>query len=132
MKELSMTYSTEQLKKNRASMLLFGGGEADRRAFAVAAAAALPGEPFLEAKAADQLSRALTAQRGTIYIPDVSAIPASLQREAVRVLREREERPRLAFGLSTSVDTAVEKGGLTEDLRYWLRTATVDVRKKGR
>lgn len=127
-----MSYTAEQLKRNRASMLLFGGGEGDRRAFAVAAAEALPGEPFLEAKEADQLSRALKSQRGTIYVPDVSSIPAALQREAVRILREREERPRLALGLSTSVETAVEKGHLTEDLRYWLRTATVDVRKKGR
>lgn len=124
------TYSAEQLKKNRASMLLLGGGEADRRAFAVSAAQALPGEPFLEAKEPAQFLRALKGQRGTIYVPDVALLPAPIQREAVRVLREQEERPRLVFGLGTSLDTAVDKGGLSDDLRYWLRSATVDVRGK--
>lgn len=124
------TYSAEQLKKNRASMLVLGGGEADRRSFAVAAAQALPGEPFLEAKEPAQFLRALKASRGTIYVPDVSLLPAAVQREAVRVLREQEERPRLVFGLGSSLDTAVDKGGLSDDLRYWLRSATVDVRGK--
>ncbi len=121
-----------QLKKNRASMLLLGGGEADRRAFAVAAAQSAPGEPFIEAKEPAQVARALKSQRGIVYVPDITTVPAATQRELVRVLREQEERPRFALGLSTSVETAVEKGGLTDDLRYWLRTATIDVRKKGR
>ena len=65
-------------------------------------------------------------------MPDATALPAATQREVVRVLREQEERPRFVFGLATSVETANEKGGLTDDLRYWLRSATIDVRKKGR
>jgi len=65
-------------------------------------------------------------------VPDASALPPATQREVVRVLREQEERPRFVFGLPTSVETANEKGGLTDDLRYWLRSATIDVRKKGR
>ncbi|MDP3232930.1 MAG: hypothetical protein Q8S33_35425 [Myxococcales bacterium] len=126
------TYTAEQLKKNRASMLMVGGAEADRRAFALAAAQALPGEPFVEVKEAAQVLRALKSHRGTVYVPDASALPAATQREVVRVLREQEERPRFVFGLATSVETANEKGGLTDDLRYWLRSATIDVRKKGR
>jgi hypothetical protein len=126
------TYTAEQLKKNRASMLLVGGGEADRRAFAVAAAQALPGEPFVEVKEAAQLQRALKGHRGTVYVPDVTVVPAATQRELVRVLREQEERPRFALGLGTSVETAADKGLLTEDLRFWLRAATVDVKKKSR
>lgn len=129
---MTATYTLDQLRKNRASMLMVGGAEADRRAFAIAAAQALPGEPFLEVTESAQVLRALKSQRGTVYVPDVTALPASTQREVVRVLREQEERPRLVFGLGTSVDTAAEKGGLTDDLRYWLRSATVDVRKKGR
>lgn len=126
------TYTAEQLKKNRASMLMLGGSEADRRAFAVTAAQALPGEPFLEAKESAQVLRALKSHRGTVYVPDAAALPEATQREVVRVLREQEERPRLVLGLATSLDTASEKGLLTDDLRYWLRAATIDLRKKGR
>ncbi|MCU0695358.1 MAG: hypothetical protein MUC96_02385 [Myxococcaceae bacterium] len=129
---MDTSYSPEQLKKNRASMLLTGGAEADRRAFAITAAQALPGEPFVEVKEPAQVARALKGARGTVYVPDVTLVPAALQRELVRVLREQEERPRFALGLSTSVETAVEKGGLTDDLRFWLRAATVDVKKKAR
>jgi hypothetical protein len=125
-------YSGDQLQKNRASMLMVGGAEADRRAFALSAAHALPGEPFIEVKEVAQVMRALKSQRGTVYVPDASTLPPATQREVVRVLREQEERPRFVLGLSTSVATASEKGTLTDDLRYWLRTATVDVRKKGR
>lgn len=125
-------YTAEQLKRNRASMLVQGGSEADRRAFVVAAAQALTGEPFLEAKDPSQVLRSLQGSRGTVYVPDVTALPESTQREVVRVLREREERPRLALGLPTTVEGAHDKGLLTDDLRYWLRTATVDLRKKTR
>ncbi|MCA3014727.1 MAG: hypothetical protein INH41_20280 [Myxococcaceae bacterium] len=126
------SYSAEQLKKNRASMLLTGGGEAERRAFAVAAAEALPGEPFVEVKDPAQVARALKATRGTVYVPDVTALPEALQRELVRVLREQEERPRFALGVPTSVEAAVGQGGLLDGLGYWLRAAVVDVKKKAR
>lgn len=126
------SYTADQLKKNRASMLMLGGSEGERRAFAVSAAQALPGEPFLEAKESAQLLRALKSHRGTVYVPDATALPEATQREVVRVLREQEERPRLAIGLSTSLDAASDKGLLTDDLRYWLRTSTIDLRKKGR
>lgn len=126
------SYTAEQLKKNRASLLMVGGVEADRRAFALAAAQALPGEPFIEVREAAQVERALRSHRGTVYVPDVTAVPAATQRELVRVLREQEERPRFVLGLPVSIEAAAEKGGLTDDLRYWLRSATVDVRKKTR
>ncbi len=126
------SYTADQLKKNRASMLMLGGSEGERRAFAVSAAQALPGEPFLEAKEPAQVLRALKSHRGTVYVPDAAVLPEATQREVVRVLREQEERPRLAIGLSTTLDAASEKGLLTDDLRYWLRTSTIDLRKKGR
>lgn len=125
-------YTAEQLKRNRASMLMTGGSEPDRRAFAVAAAQALQNEPFLEVHEPAQVVRALKGHRGTVYIPDVTALSATTQRELVRVLREHEERPRFALGLPGSVESAADKGLLTDDLRYWLRTATVDIKKKGR
>lgn len=129
---MDLTYAAEQLKKNRASMLLTGGTEADRRAFAIAAAQGLPGEPFVEVTEPAQVARALKGGRGTIYVPDVTAVPAPVQRELVRVLREQEERPKFALGLPGAVQTAVDKGALTDDLRFWLRAATIDVKKKAR
>jgi hypothetical protein len=48
----------------------------------------------------------------------------------VRVLREKEERPKLVLGLSMSPDTALEKGTLTEDLKYWLSRSTIDVKAR--
>jgi hypothetical protein len=131
-KAVTTGYTAEQLKRNRASMLLTGGTEADRRAFAVTAAQALPHEPFLEVHEPAQVARALKSHRGTVYIPDVTTLPPATQRELVRVLREHEERPRFALGLPGSLEAAADKGLLTDDLRYWLRTATVDIKKKTR
>lgn len=72
---------------------------------------------------------AVAFRRGAHHL--LRALPPSTQRAVVRVLREREERPKLVFGLPTSPDTAFEKGGLTEDLRYWLAQSTVDVKSRG-
>lgn len=124
-------YSNEQLKKNRAAVLLYGGSEADRRAYAAEAAAAFPGEgPLVEAKDAVAVARALTGSRGVVYVPDATALPFAAQREVVRTLREKEERPKLVLGLPLAPDTALDRGALLEDLRYWLRKAQVDVRAK--
>lgn len=124
------TYSLEALKKNRVSVLAFGGAEADRRALAQAAAQELPGSGFIEARDAAAVTRAATNGRAVVYVPDVGALPADAQRALVRVLREREERPKFVLGLGTTPDTALEKGTLTEDLRFWLAASTVDVRAK--
>jgi hypothetical protein len=54
-----MTWSLDALKKNRVSALVFGGTEADRRAFAVAASEALEGAGgLIEAKDAASVERA--------------------------------------------------------------------------
>ena len=125
-----MTYSIDALKKNRVSALLFGGTEADRRAIAVAATQELAGEGLIEAKDADALERALTNGRAVVYVPDVTLIPAATQRAVVRMLREREERPKLVLGLPTTPETAAQKGGLTDDLRFWLAHSTLDVKAR--
>ncbi len=125
-----MTYSIDALKKNRVSALLFGGTEADRRAVAVAATQELAGAGLIEAKDAGALDRALSNSCAVVYVPDVTVIPAAAQRAVVRLLREREERPKLVFGLPTSPETAAQKGGLTEDLRFWLAHSTVDVKAR--
>ncbi len=125
------SYSNEQLKKNRAAVLLYGGSEADRRAYAVEAAAAFPGEgPLVEAKDAPAIARALMASRGVVYVPDTTALPFATQREVVRTLKEKEERPKLVLGLPVAPDTAADRGVLLDDLKYWLRKALVDVRAR--
>jgi hypothetical protein len=125
-----MTYSLDALKKNRVAALLYGGTEADRRALAVAATQELEGAGLIEAKDAAALERAVSNARAVVYVPDVTVIPPVTQRFIVRMLREREERPKLVLGLPTSPETAAQKGGLTEDLRYWLTHSTVDVKAR--
>lgn len=125
-----MTYSLDALKKNRVAALLYGGTEADRRALAVAATEALDGAGLIEAKDTEALERAVSNARAVVYVPDVTVLPPVTQRSIVRMLREREERPKLVLGLPTSPETAAQKGGLTEDLRYWLTHSTVDVKAR--
>ena len=125
-----MTYSIDALKKNRVSALLFGGTEADRRAVAVAATQGLEGAGLIEAQDAEALERAMNNARAVVYVPDVTLIPAPTQRAVVRMLREREERPKLVLGLPTTPETAVQKGGLTDDLRFWLTHSTLDVKAR--
>lgn len=127
-----MTYSLEALKKNRVSTLLYGGTEADRRALAVAATQELEGAGLIEAKDAESLERSIASPRAVVYVPDITLIPPVTQRFVVRMLREREERPKLVLGLPTTPETAAQKGGLTEDLRYWLTHSTVDVKARPR
>lgn len=128
----SPTWTTDALKKNRVSTLLYGGSEADRRAFAQTATQHLEGAGFVEAKDAATLERSLSNARAVVYVPDVTVLPPATQRVVVKTLREREERPKLVLGLPTTPETAAEKGGLTEDLRYWLSRSTVDVRSRAR
>ena len=125
-----MTYSLDALKKNRVSALLYGGTEGDRRALAVAATQELDGAGLIEAKDAQALERAVGNPRAVVYVPDVTVIPPVTQRLLVKVLREREERPKLVLGLPTTPETAAQKGGLTEDLRFWLAHSTVDVKAR--
>ena len=125
-----MAYSLDALKKNRVSALLYGGTEADRRALAAAATQELDGAGLIEAKDGEALERAVTNSRAVVYVPDVTVLPPATQRLVVRMLREREERPKLVLGLPTSPETAAQKGGLTEDLRFWLTHSTVDVKAR--
>ncbi|MFT3711297.1 MAG: hypothetical protein QM817_27005 [Archangium sp.] len=125
-----MGWSPDGLKKNRVSTILYGGTESDRRAFAVNASEELDGAGLIEAKDAQSLERALSNGRAVVYVPDLTVLPAVTQRAVVRVLREREERPKLVLGLSMSPETALEKGALTEDLKYWLSRSTIDVKAR--
>lgn len=123
-------YPLEALKKNRVSTLVYGGAEADRRAFAVAASLALEGAGLVEVKDPPALEQAVADPRAVVYVPDVTALGPTAQRFLVRVLREREERPKLVLGLPNSPEAAAERGALTEDLRFWLSASTVEVKGK--
>jgi hypothetical protein len=125
-----MGYSLDALRKNRVSTLVFGASEADRRAFAVAASQELEGAGLVEVEDATGLERAVGNARSVVYVPDVTALPPVTQRLLVRVLREREERPKLVLGLATTPETALERGGLTEDLKFWLSASTVEVKAR--
>lgn len=122
------TWTADELKANRVSTLLYGGGEADRRAFAIAASQSLEGAGFIEAKDAASVEKSLNSIKAVVYVADVGVLPPATQRVVVRTLREREERPKLVIGLSVSPDTAFERGILTEDLKFWLTSSTVDVK----
>lgn len=125
-----MGYSLEALKKNRVSTLVFGASEADRRAVAVAASQELEGAGLVEVEDATGLERAVGNARAVVYVPDVTSLPPVTQRLLVRLLREREERPKLVLGLATTPETALERGGLTEDLKFWLSASTVEVKAR--
>ncbi len=125
------TSALDAFRKNRVSMLLFGGSEADRRSFAMSVPAELDGSSFVEAKDAGAVERTFSSGRAVVYVPDVASLPPATQRALVRVLREREERPKFIVGLGTTPATAVEKGALTEDLRFWLAQSTLDVKARG-
>lgn len=126
-----MAWSIDDLKSNRVSTLLYGGSEADRRAFAQAAAQHLGGA-FVEAKDAPSVERSLKNGKVVLYVPDVATLPAITQRAVVRTLREHEERPKFVLGLALSPETAFERGALTEDLRFWLAGSTIDVKSRGK
>lgn len=125
-----MHWTTDALKKNRVSALVYGGTEAERKAFAQAATESIEGAGLVEARDAVTLERALTNTKAVIYVPDVAILPPVTQRTVVRVLREREERPKVVIGLTTTPETALEKGALTEDLKFWLGRSTVDVKSR--
>lgn len=125
-------YPERDLVSNRASLLLYGSTETERRAWAEEAAELRPADGSLKVVANDSdLKQALGVQRGILYIPDVSQIGDSTQLELVRVLRERDERPKVIVGITGKPDTAREAGRLRSDLQYALHHAQVNLDEPG-
>jgi DNA-binding transcriptional LysR family regulator len=125
-------YREDELVQNRAPVLLYGGTEAERRAWAEEAAAAFPDEgPLREVHSSDELRQALLATRGVVFIPDVANLSFDEQSQIVRCLREREERPKFVVGVSGSPTTALEKGVFRDDLAYRLERSRVDLSADG-
>lgn len=125
------TYREDELIQNRAPVLLHGGSEAERRAWAEEAAAAFPTEgPLREAKGPQDLAAALASSRGVVYVPDLGALGDAGQRVLMACLL-KEERPKLVLGLSIQPTTALDRGLLRDDLSYRLQISRVDLTSPG-
>ncbi|MBF5045376.1 Fis family transcriptional regulator [Aggregicoccus sp. 17bor-14] len=125
-------YREEELVTNRASLLLSGGTEDERRAWAQEAAEHFAAEgPLVEARTAAELAQALKAPRGVVFIPDVGKLAPVAQAQLLRCLQLQEERPKVVVGLAGSPDQARTRGTLREDLHYRLHQALVDMNTEG-
>jgi len=121
-------YAESQLITNRVSVLLCGGAEADRKAWAQEACAAFADEgALIEASTAAAFNQALSLRAGVVYVADASQLSWATQGELTRLLREREERPKFIFGLNASPAAAAQRGLLREDLFFALSKSTVDL-----
>lgn len=120
-------YREQDLVQNRTSLLLSGGREEDRRAWAQEAAAAFPTEGGLrELSTVEALRQQPLGTRGVVFVPDVVALGIEAQGTLVQLLMQ-EEKPKLVLGLSSSPTAAVAAGLLREDLAYRLQHARVDL-----
>lgn len=125
-------YREEELVANRASVLLSGGTEDERRTWAATAARNFSKEgPLVEIRQTEQVGDALRQPRGVVFIPDVARISISAQGLIVRCLQTQEERPKIVVGLSGGVEQARSKGTLREDLLYRLHLSQVDLTTDG-
>lgn len=128
----SQGYGEEELLANRASVLVSGGTEEERRTWAAVAARTVFQESILlEVRQNEQVGEALKKPRGVVFIPDVARLSNSSQALIVRCLQTQEERPKLVVGLSGAVEPARGKGTLREDLLYRLHRAQVDLSAEG-
>jgi hypothetical protein len=125
-------YSEEDLVSNRAALLLYGGNEAERRAWAHEAAGHFAGEgPLVEIRSPQELSGPLGRARGVVFISDALALGLEAQSQILRCLQEREERPKIIIALPRLPDEALQQGLLRDDLSYRLRLARVNLDAEG-
>ncbi|MFL5347466.1 MAG: Fis family transcriptional regulator [Hyalangium sp.] len=124
-------YREEELVTNRASLLLYGGTEEERRAWAHEAAHHFEHEgALLEVRQAAELIEALKRPKGVVFVSDVSKLSYEAQGQILRCLLQ-EERPKVVLGVMGSADSALERGTLREDLHYRLHQAQVDLAAPG-
>lgn len=123
---MGIGYSEAALVANRACVLLWGGTEPDRRAWAEEAASTA-GEGLRVAATDAEVERALQAARGVVYVPDAASLSEATQRTLVHCVREREEKPKIVAGLSSSPQRALDTGALRPDLEYALALGRVDL-----
>src|SRR5215813_1349303 len=121
-------YREDELVSNRAALLLYGGEDADRRAWALEAAGNFAAEGALvEARNLPELEPALQRNRGVVFVPAVLGLGLDGQGQILRCMQEREERPKLVLGLSMTPEAALQEGVLRDDLAYRLRSAHVNL-----
>ncbi|MBZ4334738.1 Fis family transcriptional regulator [Corallococcus interemptor] len=123
-------YREEDLVSNRASLLIHGGTEDERRAWAEEAARNF-GVPLTEVRQAPELAGALRQPNGVVFIPDVGKLPLDAQGLILRCLQMQEERPKVVVGVSGTAMAALTRGTLREDLHYRLHQAQVDLQTEG-
>ena len=125
---MTVGYPEGALVANRTSVLLFGGSEEDRRAWADEAASSLVGEGPLRVVTSDaEVNRAIQPASGVVFFPNAAQLSSETQMLLVRCLREREERPKLVVALPHSPTAATERGTLRLDLDYALQLGRVDL-----
>lgn len=125
-------YREEELVSNRASLLLYGGTEEERRSWAQEAAHHFEHEgALLEVRQLSELVEALRRPKGVVFVPDVAKLGLEAQAHIIRCLQMQEERPKLVLGLMGSAEAALERGTLRDDLHYWLSHAQVDLSAPG-
>lgn len=125
-------YGEEELVSNRASLLLYGGTEEERRSWAQEAAYHFEHEGALvEVRQAAELAPALQRPKGVVFIPDVSKLGREAQGAILRCLQTQEERPKLVVAILGSAEAALERGVLRDDLHYRLHQAQVNLAQPG-
>jgi hypothetical protein len=121
-------YSEDELVCNRAALLLYGGTEDDRRAWALEVAGNFAGEgPLVEVHNLPELEAALQRSDGVVFVSAVLGVGLEGQAQILRCMHEREERPKLILGLSINPDQALSEGVLRDDLAYRLKPARVNL-----
>ncbi|NTX17641.1 Fis family transcriptional regulator [Myxococcus sp. CA056] len=123
-------YREEELVCNRASLIIHGGTEEERRSWAQEAARNFDVE-LVEVRQATDLAGALRQRNGVLFIPDAAKLGRDAQGLILRCLQMQEERPKVVVGVSGAADAALSRGTLREDLHYRLHQAQVDLQKDG-
>ncbi|RKH38033.1 sigma 54-interacting transcriptional regulator [Corallococcus llansteffanensis] len=123
-------YREEDLVSNRASLIIHGGTEDERRAWAEEAARNF-GVPLTEVRQAAELPGALRQPNGVLFVADVAKLPLDAQGLILRCLQMQEERPKVVVGVSGAASAALTRGTLREDLHYRLNQAQVDLQTDG-
>ena len=123
-------YREEDLVSNRASLIIHGGTEDERRAWAEEAARNF-GVPLTEVRQGSELAGALRQPNGVVFIADAGKLPLDAQGLILRCLQMQEERPKVVVGVSGTAMAALTRGTLREDLHYRLNQAQVDLQTDG-
>ncbi|MCE9668326.1 Fis family transcriptional regulator [Myxococcus stipitatus] len=123
-------YREEELVCNRASVLIHGGTEEERRNWAQEAARHFDVE-LMEVRQAVDLPTALRQRNGVVFVADAAKLGRDAQGLILRCLQMQEERPKVVVGVSGGAESALARGTLREDLHYRLHQAQVDLQREG-